>query len=463
MSVIFLVRKTVLILALAAAGACASAPPSADGPDAPAGPLAITHVTVVDVASGSARADQTVVIAGNRIVAAAPAAEVAVPAGARVIDGRGAYLVPGLWDMHTHLTSLGPAALGLNVANGVTGVRDMGAIRFATARAWRDSIAAGLLLGPRMKIAAPVVEHPDWLQAAVRAYDETGASTDWARERFGPYTQDEAIRWVDSVAALGADHVKVRNWPAREVSVALLDRARERGLPVVGHANHPFPRSGLASIEHGIFPPLAGFDVMRDTVFAGYAARGVAVVPTLVTWPGRLLPVDSLFARMDPARTPAYGYVPRAMVEDWRREVAARASESRVDWPAVHRHDLRNLGEMRAAGVVILAGTDAPSIGLVPGFSLHDELSLFVGTLGMSPAEALRTATLRPARFLGLADSLGTVEAGKVADLVLLDADPLADIGNTRRIRAVILDGRYLDRRALDRLLAQARAEAAGP
>jgi len=426
---------------VAAAAGSAATPPAA---------IAILHVSVVDVAGGPTRPDQTVLVRGNRIVAMGPAAEVRVPAGARSVDGTGKYLVPGLWDMHTHIT-YAHAGLKLMLANGVTGIRDMGAERFAVAKAWRDSIAAGQLLGPRMRIASPVVENARWLANVRRiaVYEPV------LRERFGPGSPEEAVRWVDSVAALGADHVKVRNWPAPEIAFALVTRAKERGLPVYAHANRPFAPRDVASYEHGIFPALAISDSERATLFRGWAARGVAFVPTLVTWPGRLLPNDSLVARFDRARTPEYRYVPLAMLQHWREEIEARKFETPFDWPPLFAADLRNFKEMRALGIPLLTGADAPSIGIVPGFSLHDELGRFVSVIGMTPHEALHSATLAPARFMGMADSLGSVQAGKVADLVLLDADPLADIRNTRRIRAVIANGRLLDRAALDALLAE--------
>src|SRR5262249_40274539 len=155
-------------------------------------------------------------------------------------------------------------ALTLLVANGVTGIRDMGAVHFAQARAWRDSIARGLLLGPRMRIASPVVEHPDWLRWARDASEKAGASTEWAPERFGPRTAEQAVRFVDSVVALGADHIKVRNWPAAPVSQAIVTRARARGIPVVGHANLPFPRTGVSSFEHSVFPSHTANPAMLD-------------------------------------------------------------------------------------------------------------------------------------------------------------------------------------------------------
>jgi hypothetical protein len=217
--------------------------------------VAITGVAVVDVVAGTTRPGQTVLIAGNRIAAVGPATSVRVPAGARTVNGAGRFLVPGLWDMHSHAVTFGPMSLPLYLAHGVTSLRDMGAERFADAKAWRDSIAAGRLLGPRMRIAAPVVENARWLAAVKRMGEAAG--TPWTLyERFGPTSPEEGVRWVDSVAALGPDHIKVRNWPAPEIGRALLPRARARGLPVVAHANEPFPRAGVATFEHGVWPPL---------------------------------------------------------------------------------------------------------------------------------------------------------------------------------------------------------------
>ncbi|HEU4454548.1 MAG TPA: hypothetical protein VFR81_15880, partial [Longimicrobium sp.] len=267
----FSTAKAAALLLVAGACTAGPAPSRSTAPE----PLAITHVTVVDVANGQARADQTVLVAGARIVSVGPAAGARVPRGARVVDGTGKYLVPGLWDMHSHATMFGRTALGLYLAHGVTGIRDMGAERFAVAKAWRDSIAAGEMAGPRMRVAGPVVENPRWLAAVRRMSDAAG--TPWTLyERFGPASREEAVRWVDSVAALGADHIKVRNWPDTTIGRALVERARERGLPVVGHGNEPFPRTGVATLEHGIWPPLRVSEAARDSLWRRLAAEGTA-------------------------------------------------------------------------------------------------------------------------------------------------------------------------------------------
>jgi imidazolonepropionase-like amidohydrolase len=424
--------------------------------------LAITDVAIVDVERGSVVPRQTIVIEGNRIVGVSASADARIPEGARIVDGAGKYAVPGLWDMHTHLTTFDRPVLGLLLASGVTGVRDMGAERFAEALALRDSIAAGHLTGPRMRVASPVVENPRWLAFAKRIAEQAG--TPWTLyERFGPASAEEAERWVDSVAALGADHIKVRNWPAPEIGRALVERARLRGLDVAGHANEPFPREGIATLEHGMWPPWTGTAAARDSLWRRWTRSGTAFVPTLVTWPSRLSPPDVLLARLDQESLPGIRYVAAGARMRWRDQLLGLAQESPRDWAAIHAANVRDAAEMRSAGVTLLAGTDLGAPLVVPGLSLHDELAALVNDAGLSPIEALRAATLGPARAMGLTDSLGTIEIGKLADLVLLDADPTAAIGAARRVSAVVLNGRLFDAYAIRGLLAAAEAAALRP
>src|SRR5438067_3561886 len=420
--------------------------------------LAISNVAVVDVARGVLLSNQTVLISGNRIVAIGPASKTLATRSAQSLNATGKFLIPGLWDMHSHVTAFGRTSLALYLTQGVTGIRDMGAERFAVAKAWRDSIAAGQLLGPRMRIASPIVENQRWLAAVKRMGEAAG--TPWRLyERYGPASADEAVRWVDSVVALGADHIKVRNWPSPEISRAIVDRARERGLQVVGHGNEPFPRTGVATLEHGIWPPVQSA-AARDSLWRQLVANGVAMVPTLVTWPIRLDPPDTIIAELNAGRISGLRYVPSETRQEWRDQMLELKQENPMDWKTIYHDEMRNAAEMHRAGMTLLAGTDIGSPLLVPGFSLHDELDLLVSQAGMTPVQALQAATILPARVMGLADSLSSVAVGKVADPVVLDANPLAAIGNTRRIHAVIANGRLLARDSLDRMLAAAEAAA---
>ena len=364
--------------------------------------------------------------------------------------------------MHSHVVGYGSTALDLNLAHGVTGIRDMGAERFADAGALRDSVAAGQRPGPRMRIASPVVENQKWL--AWTKQMSARAGTPWTLyERFGPASPDDAARWVDSVVALGADHIKVRNWPDTAMGRALMVRARERGIQVASHANEPFPRAGVSSYEHGIWPPLKVSAAARDSLWRHFAATGATVLPTLVTWPIRLDPPDTLLARIDAGRIGGLCYVPPGALQRWRNDLTNLKQETGLpDWRGVYRDEVRNVAELHRAGVPLMTGSDIGAPLLVPGISIHDELALLVRDAGMTPLEALQAATLTPARVMRLADSLGTVEVGNLADLVLLDADPRADVANTRRVHGVVANGRWMECAMLDRMLLGARRGTSG-
>lgn len=432
--------------------------PAAGAQSLPTGPvLAITHVTIVDGGSLAPRRDQTVILRGDRIIAAGP--DVAVPTGARVIDGRGRFLVPGFWDMHVHTTvQEGRELLALYVANGVTGVRDL-AGDWPAISSWRASIAAGELVGPRIVASGPYLEGGAMPIPHLLARDTA-----------------EARAAVDSLVAMGVDVVKLHGQMSRETWFAAARRARERSIPFTGHV----PRSvgsaaasdsGIASIEHLLsvpipctaaesialaprFPVQAAIGRCSSEDQAAVAARfvrnGTWLTPTFVAayevaeWPLRALPGDA-----------AERYLPvtlRQYVLDLFPVPDSVPAGAEVVGRAALAKRLAQVAALHRAGVGILTGTDAPLRNSPPGFGLHEEMALLVRG-GMTAYDALRAATFAPALFLDALDSLGTVSAGKLADLVLLDADPLVDIRNTRRINAVFTRGRHFDRAALDSLM----------
>jgi imidazolonepropionase-like amidohydrolase len=411
-------------------------------------PVAITHTTVIDGSVRAPRVDQTVVIRGTRIIAVTPASAARIPPGAELIDGRGKFLVPGFWDMHVHTDAPGGReVLRLYVERGVTGVRDM-AGHWGTIRAWRDSIVAGRIAGPRIVASGPYLEG-----------GETPIALILAR------TPDEGAAGVDSLVALGVDFIKVHGQLTPATYFAIARRARERGIPFAGHVSRTIGAavasdSGQRSIEHLLavplpctaaeslallprFPVQAAIGRCSSADLAPLYARFVRnhtwVTPTLVamvevaSWPQRGVPGDS-FAHLLPDTLrrfvagifPMPDSVPPGADSVGRAMFALRQAQV----AAMHR-----------AGVGVLLGTDAPLRNSPPGFGLHEEMLLLVQG-GMSPYDVIRAATSESARFLGISDTLGTVAAGMLADLVLLDADPLADIRNTRRIGVVIVNGR---------------------
>jgi len=464
------VRRVMAALALGV-WACRGAAP---GIEPAHRPLAITNVHVVDLRQGRVDSNRTVLIEGGTISGVVAAGR--EPSRVVHIDNlRGAFVIPGLWDMHVHIGRSRRSTLPLYVANGITGVRDMGG-DFPNVRAWADSVASGLLLGPEILVSGPVLERTAWLNAVMK-YAVDNRDTALARdmgERIAIDSPEDAIRAVDSMVVMRADFVKIRNDAAPATTFALLRRARERGLRVVGHwparlTPKTASDSGYASLEHGPLTVTNGalvptFDTMsseqRSVFFATMARNGTAYTPTLVALKGFRLTPDSVIARVlaDTSGMVDHRmrYVPRSLIASWKSGFALTAIETnKPDWASFYRSFLRDIRPMADAGVVLLAGTDVGSPLVFPAFSLVDELEALVTDAGLSALQSLRTATLNAGTWLGKSGEIGVVDAGARADLVLLAASPLDDIRNLRRIQAVVRRGQLLDRPALDELLAR--------
>jgi imidazolonepropionase-like amidohydrolase len=442
--------------------------------------IAIRNVTVVDVAAGRNVRNQAVVIDGDSISAVVPERALDVAGVTRTVDGRGKYLIPGMWDMHVHLSSMGTPALTLLVANGVLGVRDMGG-GLAQVRAWRDSISSGRLMGPRIELVGPIVENKQWLTRVNQMLTQQG-NQDVLRqlsERIGVATPDEAREAVERIAAMGVTMIKVRNDPPLPAYFTLLREARQRGIRVVGHPPErgaslvDASDSGLASVEHLMLSYRNGswttaFDAMapdaRSTLIQHWVRNGTVFDPTIIAGIGfRNTPDSIVLAIIDDTsgtRDRRMRYISPAVAREWRSMMEMKKLEGpQPDWASLHRQAASTLRMLDSAGVIIVTGSDLTGPLVYPGFAIHDELGLLVREGGMSPARALRAATLGAAQFFKEENRAGTVARGMRADLVLLSADPLADIANVSRIDSVILRGRLLDRAALDRMLSEVASQ----
>jgi imidazolonepropionase-like amidohydrolase len=375
--------------------------------------FALTGARLVDVTGGPPVDDAVVVVRDGEIVAAGPRSEVVVPAGLSVVDAAGKTVVPGLWDMHAHAAQIewAPAYL----AAGVTTVRDMGGV-FAFLTAFRDTIEGGRALGPRLLLAGLVDGDVE---------DAFGA--------FVAATEQQGRALVDRYHAAGFRQMKLYSSLQPEVVRAISARAHELGMTVTGHV----PRSLSlvqaldAGMDHVAHMPLRG-DLASPQVeqdVAALVARGAVVDPTL-SW-GELLGRSR--------QTPIDEFQPGILGAPWPL-VAAYDSVRNEAGPATvaerRRGGLDALRLLHEAGVPIVAGTDYG----VPAHSLHRELELYVAA-GLTPLEALRAATIVPAEVMGLGDETGSVSPGKRADLLVLDADPLADISNIRSARWVVSRG----------------------
>jgi len=440
--------------------------------------LAFTHVNVIDVKEGSIKKDQTVVITGNRITAVGKKAP--IPKSAQVINATGKYLIPGLWDMHAHVLSRWDRAAPLYMANGVTGVRDMATyLSLAKVKDMRRDVLDGKLLGPRFITPGPLLDGP---------------VTRFPRVALLINSEERALKVADSLKEAGADFYKTYDRLPREAFYAIIKKGKEYGLPVAGHipasvTAEEAAKAGMKSIEHNKFiapadtnlskpiskyfrdatSALSNKDTMaaiesnrqaidlaikyfdeQDAVRRGrvYAKYNTWVTPTLVQ------SLKGYYSSQELLNNRNWHYMPPNIVADWTSRVKEK-DVIRTDNPAFAKLQLKTIHGFHEGGVRFLAGTDANDafIGNIPGFSVHQELQLFVKA-GLSNLEALQTATLNPAIYLNATDSLGTIAKGKLADLVLLNANPLDDIQNTQKINAAVANGRYFSRKDLDKLLA---------
>jgi hypothetical protein len=453
--------------------------------------LVISSINVIDVARGNILPSHDVVITDGVIQQVGPTGTLGT-IGVHTIDGAGAFMIPGLMDMHAHMRGDALPAwvttdwfMPLLLAHGVTGVREMNSdcdtpqprpeqVCLVQMQSWRAEIEAGERLGPRLLALSTWQVDPPW------DYE---------------VSEDQARQVVEQFKVQGVDLIKIYTRLSPGSFGRIMAEARRLGIPAAGHiplriTATEASNAGMRSIEHardflfdcypgsGEFrrtaqsqdPPTALLQAMVreynpdtcDNIFRTLSANKTWYVPTHVTRRMEALADDSGF-RNDPRMK----YVPQWLAEDWLRDAdntVARDStpEGRRALTEFYLAGLKVTGEAHRAGVGILLGTDAGDSFVFPGSSAHDELRELVAA-GLSEADALRAATLKPAEFLSMEDQYGSVEPGKRADLVLLAANPLVDIANVRTIQAVILGGQFLDRERLNALLEQAERTAGRP
>lgn len=447
--------------------------------------IALTHVTVIDMTGAAPMSDMTVIVSGDRIAAVGKSSKMHAAPNTQVIDARGKYLIPGLWDMHTH-NFYGPnqSFYSLYIANGVTGVRDMGGL-WKYYDAFREKQRNGEPLNgkwpaPRIVAAGVIL---DGKPPVLKTFDSAS-------------NPEEARRAVDLRKQRGVDFVKVYSMLNRGEYFAIADEAKKDGLPYAGHVTSwvsaaEASDAGQKSIEHanGIFLacstkesqiraeilktvadkgysfavyeradylPIDSYSKRKAAaLFARFVKNGTYVTPTLV------VEKPSPFVH-DGAEVIRLSNLYMPQVANWWKQEEKHFTEfpdpkDTAGMKKIYSSFFVLTEAMNRAGVPLLAGTDTDEPYVVPGFSLHEELELFVQA-GLTPMQALQTATVNPARYLGMENELGTVEKGKLADLALLDANPLADIHNAAKIDAVFADGRYLPKADLQEMLAEVAA-----
>jgi imidazolonepropionase-like amidohydrolase len=357
------------------------------------------------------------VVAQGHITAVGLSDAIKLPAGTRVVDAPGKFLIPGLWDMHGHLTDAGEDAFPLLIMNGVTGVRDMGG-DLAHLDRWRSEIDIGLRVGPHIIRAGPFVDGPK----------------EGVTNRLTVRTPEEARRAVHDLKAKGVDFIKVHNALPPESFFALMDEAHKEHIPVAVHlpknvSSAEASDAGVASLEH--------VETMTESALwrKGATAKTVEQAVDEILGPVG----QALFQRFVKNGT---WYVPTLVAYERGFVLWSNDPEDLKPRLEIHQKNIEVVRMMHKAGVRIMAGSDFSDWALVPGVDLHNELALLVEA-GFTPMEALQTATLNPAKFLGKTDTYGTIQVGRAADLVLLDMNPLEDISHTRKIHAVVLGGKF--------------------
>ena len=467
-------RLAALSLVLSLTLLLAHAPAFAQKPS-PGDLLVLSNATVVDVRTGTLLPEQTVILERNHIAFAGPSKSAKYSRLAATVNCRGLFLIPGLWDMHVHLffgdwfPGAQDISLPLFVANGITGVRDMGS-ELDVLQDWRNEIEAGRLIGPRILTSGPMLDGP--------------------KPRFPSSiaiaTPEDARHAVANLKRRGADFIKLQSLIPRDAVFAIAEEAKKQEIPFEGHVPDAVRASemseaGMKSFEHliGIFEGsspaendflkgnktegrfLSTFDPARAASLAAILAKNQTwQCPTLV-WErgGNMIDVT------DFSKDARVKYVPAAWKnKTWKRFTEEITQGYGSDDLEIRKRfvdkELQVVQMLHKAGVPFLSGTDTPAgVHIFPGFSLHEELQRFVAA-GFTPLEALQTATLNPARFFGMEEQLGTVEKGKLADLVLLTANPLEDIANTQKIAGVIADGHCFRRAELDKMLARVETAA---
>jgi imidazolonepropionase-like amidohydrolase len=396
----------------------------------------IDNVTIVDVTNGRLRSHKTIVIEGNRISRIDDASDES--RAAATLDGTGMFVIPGLWDMHVHayftndtakFHSTSEVMLPLFIANGVTGVRDLGSNLEATLAA-RDSVNAHQLIGPRMLVSGPMLDGPTTRYAAA----------------IKVATADEARTAVRMLKDRGANMIKTQSLLSKEAYFAIADESARIGIPFEGHVPNAITGMEAIGAHQRSFEHLLSVRDTATSLIAELARQRVWQCPTVI---------NSVGTAADFTTDPGVPFWLKQSVDGWRRTAATRAADSDSTAQAAAERARRRLALIKTMydlKIPFLAGTDAPAgYDLVPGASLHRELQLFVRA-GLTPLQALQTATLNPAVYFGKAADWGTVAAGKTADLVVLRANPLVDIANTRAVAAVVADGRYYSPRELDRM-----------
>jgi len=400
--------------------------------------LAIRRVGVVDIEAGTVRSDQTILISGERIVDILPGDKSGRVTASDTLDGSGLFAIPGLWDMHVHAlwdTSVAESFLPAFVRHGITGIRDMGGDLQVLGWA-RKAGGSKWMPWPTIVAAGKVLDGPEPVDPSISIAVS------------GP---DDGVRAVEDLVSSGADFIKVYTLLPRDAYFAVVEASARLGVPVAGHVPASVSpleaaEAGQASIEHlrdelGPFCQ-RGEEASCDSLMERFRALGTYNTPTLAVLEAKS--IRGYRRASDPGWEAELPETVRAFWEESRRTQSLRPQTYFDERDSIFTWELELVARLARVGAPLLAGSDAGNPYILPGPGLHRELELMVKG-GLTAREALASATLVPARFLGVSDSVGALCSGCIADVVLLRRNPLEDISSVRQIAWVVLRGKALD------------------
>ncbi len=450
--------------------------------------ICIEHINTIDVANGP-QENMTVIIRAGKIIKLVPSQDIPLAKGNDIIDGTGKYLIPGLWDTHVHFAfqeNLAPYMFPLFLAYGITSVRDTGG-ELTFVKKWKDLSLAHPKEAPRVMIAGPLID------GLPNVYD--GSDPFHPPLSVGVATVEEAVQMVDYLDSMGVDLIKAYEMLSPEQFKAIVERAHSKNLKVTGHvplsmdvisASH----AGLNSMEHmrnlelSIADNAVALLSNREKLLDQGTNEKGSLLRTMIHQTQRMTAIGrqdetikkkvlGVLAQNNTWQIPTLAlytnFTKRPFLEaSWQQSYQLLPDSIRLAWEVgierltereVTEQNLDYLswmyqmaGDIHKAGIEIMAGTDCPIGYLTPGFSLHKELEALVEA-GLSPMEALKTATLNPAIYFNMEDQLGLIKEGMIADLIVLGKNPLENIRHTQDIKAVVKDGVYYSKEELDNRL----------
>ncbi len=452
--------------------------------------ICITNISTIDSKDGLQK-NKTVIIRAGKIEKITATSDLKLSPQNKIIDGTGKFLIPGLWDAHVHfayMEDLAPSMFNLFLHFGITSVRDTGG-KIDFVKKWKDKSLENPTTAPRVMITGPLMD------GMPNVYD--GSTPERPPLSIGTATVEESLVLVEQLDSIGVDHLKAYEMLSPEQFVAITDRAKEKGLKVTGHVPLSMDvitasNAGLNSMEHLRNLEMSTAKnadellaqrikllelgkndeggVLRSNIHASQRREAIdntdpeqtqkvlSVLAKNDTWQIPTFMVMTSFVEQpfgNPEWQETFEYLPEAIEQKWiegtKQALSMEVSEDKKkyrDW----FFDM--VGQLHKSEVELMAGTDCPIFFLTPGYTLHEELRMLVKA-GLTPAEALKTATYNPAKYFDMENELGLVAEGMIADLLILNANPLEDISNTKKINAVFKQGNLFDRQALDNLLAK--------